>query len=39
MPEYASIVDDAVKYGKGDLGLTMVRNFELLNYHEMSSRS
>lgn len=25
MPEYASIVDDAVAYGKGDLELTMVR--------------
>ncbi|KAL7488890.1 hypothetical protein ACHAW6_014480 [Cyclotella cf. meneghiniana] len=25
MPEYSSIVDDAVAYGKGDLSLTMVR--------------
>jgi transaldolase len=25
MSEYASIVDDAVAYGKGDLSLTMVR--------------
>ena len=25
MPEYASIVDDAISYGKGDLSLTMVR--------------
>ena len=24
MEEYASLVDDAVKYGKGDLGLVMV---------------
>ena len=24
MDEYASLVDDAIKYGKGDLGLVMV---------------
>ena len=25
MPQYESLVDDAVKYGKGDLDLVMVR--------------
>ena len=27
MPAYASLIDDAVKNGKGDLGTTMVRSF------------
>ena len=36
MPEYASIVDDAVAYGKGDLSLTMVREaFFTLRIHEI----
>jgi hypothetical protein len=36
MPEYASIVDDAVAYGKGDLSLTMVRQeYFTLRIHEI----
>jgi transaldolase len=29
LPEYADLVDDAVKYGKGDLSVVMVSEFVL----------
>jgi transaldolase len=38
LPEYADLVDDAVKYGKGDLSVVMVSVFVWTVYTESRKR-
>jgi transaldolase len=38
LPEYADLVDDAVKYGKGDLSVVMVSVFVWAVYTESRQR-
>jgi transaldolase len=38
LPEYESLIDDAVKYGKGDLKTIMVRSLHVVYVKWMSKR-
>jgi transaldolase len=39
LPEYADLVDDAVKYGKGDLSVVMVSGFVLSSEYSEARES